>query len=308
MGNKDPLVSIGLPIYNGQDYMRQSIDSLLNQTYKNIELIITDNDSDDDTEAICREYARKDPRVRYYRNEKNIGGANNHNKTFKLSEGKYFRWAAHDDICHPQLIEKCVEVLENKPEVVLCYSNVVSIDKDGNQLSVTARNNAKSPKPHIRFISIASSNDYCEETYGLIRANIFAKSQLQKNYTGSDRTLMCELSLYGPFHEIQEPLFFKRFHPGNVYQDWRTRMAWFHPDIGSKIYLPFWIQFVDYLRTIKRVPVSAYVKFRCYLFMVRWLFLINGFKMIKDVLYAIYMLMHNADWRKKRYANTSNWS
>ncbi|MCB8977320.1 MAG: glycosyltransferase family 2 protein [Ardenticatenaceae bacterium] len=308
MSSLQPLVSIGLPVYNGEKYLKQSIDSLLAQTYKNIELIICDNASSDRTSEICLEYAKFDGRIRYQRNQTNIGGANNHNLTFELAQGKYFRWASYDDLCAPDLIEKCVNILEKNPSIVICYSNVVSIDEKGNQLEVTSRNNGSSPKSFERFSAIASSRDFCEETYGVIRANIFDKTQLQQNYTGSDRTLMCELSLYGQFYEIQEPLFFKRFHPGNIYQDWRTRMAWFNPNINGKIVFPFWVQFVDYLRTIKRVPNSKYEKFRCYLFMGKWLFFVNGLKMIKDVLYASYMLMHSPKWRQKKYADTNNWA
>ena len=309
MSSLQPLVSIGLPVYNGEKYLKQSIDSLLAQTYKNIELIICDNASSDRTPEICLEYAKFDGRIRYQRNQTNIGGANNHNLTFELAQGKYFRWASYDDLCAPDLIEKCVNILEKNPSIVICYSNVVSIDEKGNQLEVTSRNNGSSSKSFERFSAIASSRDYCEETYGVIRANIFGKTQLQQNYTGSDRTLMCELSLYGQFYEIQEPLFFKRFHQGNIYQDWRTRMAWFDPNINGKIVFPFWRQFIDYLRTIRRVPISKYEKFRCYLYIMgKWLLLINSLKMIKDLLYAIYMLMHSRKWRKKKYADTINWT
>ncbi len=307
MDNDIPEVSIGLAVYNGEEYLEEAVDSILAQTYTNFELIISDNASTDRTQEICLKYVERDPRVRYFRNETNIGGANNHNRTFELARGQYFRWAAHDDICGPELIEKCVEVLDQNPSVVVCYTKVVNIDEHGNQTGITSRNNGASPKPYKRFAAIASSRDYCEETYGLIRSEVFGKTQLQQNYTGSDRTLMCELSLYGQFYEIPEPLFFKRFHTGNVYQDWRTRMAWFDPNIGGRVVFPFWIQFVDYLKAIKRVPVSQYVKFRCRLYMGKWL-LLNGRKMIKDILYALYMLLHTPEWRKQRYENSNNWS
>ncbi len=307
MDKTNPRVSIGLAVYNGENYLEKSVESILSQTYTDLELIICDNASTDRTEEICRAFAERDPRVRYHRNETNIGGANNHNLTFELAQGEFFRWAAHDDICGPELIAKCVDVLDNHPEVVLCYTQVVNIDEYGNNMGTTTRNNGDSPKSYERFAAIASSQDYCEETYGVIRADIFGKTALQQNYTGSDRTLMCEVSLYGQFYEIQEPLFFKRFHPGNVYQDWRSRMAWFDPNIGGKLVFPFWIQFFDYFKTIHRVPLPKYDKFRCYLFMGKWL-LINGKKMLKDILYAINMLLHTPKWRKQKYADTNNWS
>ncbi len=301
-----PKVSVGLAVFNGEPYLDEAIRSILAQTFTDFELIISDNASTDQTEEICRAYAERDPRIRYYRNATNIGGANNENRTFDLSTGSYFRWAAHDDVCAPELLAKCVEVLERDPFVVLCYTQVVEIDEHGQRGRTISRNNASSALAHVRFAAIASSSDFCEETYGLIRSDILRKTRLQQNYTASDRTLLCELSLYGRFHEIPEPLFFKRFHPKNVYSDWRARMAWFDPKWEGKITFPFWLQFFDYLETIRRVPARPYVRFRCRLYMLRWL-LIYGRKMVKDVLVALYMLAHRPEWRKARHARARNW-
>src|SRR5262252_3377793 len=116
-----PTVSVGLPVYNGERYLEESIDSILAQTYTDFELIISDNASTDRTECICRRYAAADARVRYYRNERNIGGYPNHSRVFSLARGRYFRFAAHDDVCDRQLLARCVEALELHPEAVLSY-------------------------------------------------------------------------------------------------------------------------------------------------------------------------------------------
>src|ERR1700737_2789384 len=92
-----PRVSIGLPVYNGERYLRFAIDSLLEQDYINFELIISDNASTDATQAICQEFADKDPRVRYYRNQTNLGASGNYDRVFELARGDLFKWAAHDD-------------------------------------------------------------------------------------------------------------------------------------------------------------------------------------------------------------------
>jgi glycosyltransferase involved in cell wall biosynthesis len=303
-----PKVSIGLAVFNGEKYLAQAIQSILDQTFTDFELIISDNASTDRSAEICQEFAALDSRIRYHRNETNIGGANNENQTFRMSKGEYFRWAAHDDLCAPELIEKEAAILDQDPTIVLCTSMIVEIDEKGNYLKTTSRNNGASSKPYERFGKIASSKDFLEETYGLMRADILRKTRLQLNYTASDRTLMCELSLYGRFHEIPEPLFYKRFHPGNLYLDWRTRMAWFDIDFSGKIVFPFWTQFLDYFVTIGRVPLGGYDRLRCYLYMLGpWLW-IYGRKMVKDLLVAFYMLLHSSEWRKKRYARTDNWS
>lgn len=129
MANNKPQLTIGLPVYNGQKYVRQAIESILAQTYRDFELIISDNASTDRTEEICREFL-KDPRVRYYRSKKNNGGAWNWNRVFELSSGLYFKWAAHDDTHAPEFVERCIHELEKDPAIVLCHSKDAIIDKN----------------------------------------------------------------------------------------------------------------------------------------------------------------------------------
>jgi glycosyltransferase involved in cell wall biosynthesis len=309
MDNHKPRVSIGLAVYNGERYLRQAIDSILAQTFTDFELIISDNASADRTEEICKEYSAKDSRIRYYRNEKNIGGANNENRTFILSRGEYFRWAADDDVCAPGLIEKCVEILDQHPTVVLCYSMITEIDENGDPVRTISQSKGRSAKPHERFRDLARKDHNCEATYGLIRADILHKTHLQKNYTDSDRALLCELSLYGQFFEIQEPLFYKRYHPKNMYVNMRARMAWFDPALKGKIVFPFWMQFFDYLTIIKRVPLPLQEKIRCYAIMIRWL-ADHGKNLAGDVVLALYALLHAArepyEWRN-RNKDIYNW-
>ena len=99
-----PRVSIGLPVYNGENFLEFALDSILGQTFQDFELIISDNASTDATESICRRYAAKDSRIRYYRNPNNQGAAQNYNRVFALARGEYFKWAAHDDVCKPNYL------------------------------------------------------------------------------------------------------------------------------------------------------------------------------------------------------------
>ena len=129
-----PRVSIGLPVYNGQRFVEEALHSLLKQTYRDFEIIISDNGSNDRTEAICRECASTDDRVRYYRNDENRGAAWNFKHVVDLSKGEYFKWAGHDDICAPEYVERCVDVLDRMPQVVLCYTKSILIDECGTPL------------------------------------------------------------------------------------------------------------------------------------------------------------------------------
>ena len=94
-----PRVSIGLPVYNGQEFLEETLHSILNQTFNDFELIICDNASTDRTAEICRSFAKRDRRIRYYRNEINLGAAKNFNGVFFLARGEYLKWSDNDDLC-----------------------------------------------------------------------------------------------------------------------------------------------------------------------------------------------------------------
>lgn len=300
-----PRVSIGLAVYNGEPYLAEAISSLLAQTYSDFELIISDNASTDQTETICRQYAAQDSRIRYSRNPTNIGGANNENQTFLLARGEYFRWAAHDDVCAPELLEKSVVVLDQNPDVVLCYSMITEIDQDGKPIRTVALGKGQSPLPYVRFRELMRHDHNCEPTYGLIRSAILGQTRLQQNYTDSDRTLLCELSLYGRFAEIPNALFYKRYHPKNRYIDMRARMAWFDPARKGRAVFPYWLQFFDLLHTIRRAPISVQERVRCYFSLVEWL-RPYAKRMVKDLWVAGQVTLLPTRWQKKR-EHLYNW-
>ena len=126
-----PRLTVGLPVYNGERYLAESIDSLLGQSYDDFELIISDNASTDDTPNICERYAKQDSRIRYYRQPRNVGLAPNHNFCAEQARGELFKWAAADDLYHRDLLLRCVGVLDERPEVILVHSYTAMIDGDG---------------------------------------------------------------------------------------------------------------------------------------------------------------------------------
>ena len=311
MSRDVPRVSVGLAVFNGEDYVGEAIDSVLGQTYEDFELVISDNASTDQTEEICRAYAAMDPRVRYFRNDHNIGGANNENRTFLLSRGEYFRWLGHDDRFAAPLLAESVAVLDAEPSVVLCHTQVILIDADGNEIGLLDRNRAASEKARERFCQLTGWDHGCEELYGLIRSDVMHKTRLQPNYTDSDRTLLAQLSLYGRFYQIPKPLFYRRIHQQgstHVYPEWRERMAWFFPDMSqSKITMPHWSQFLHYLEVISHAPISVSERMGCYSHMVSWLLNKNGRSMAKDLLLATAGILHRplkAVQRVQRGTNT----
>ncbi len=276
MSNKTPKVSIGLPVYNGEKYVGEAIESILTQSFTDFELIISDNASTDGTQQICEKYAAQDDRVRFYPSEVNHGASWNYNRTFELAAGEYFRWHAADDVLAPELIKKSVQVLDDKPEVVLVFTWVLDIDPQGNEIELKKSGvGSRLPLPHQRFrgLSTVKPAFNCEEVFGMARRDILANTKLIAPYSDSDRTLLAELGLYGPFHEIEEPLFFHRMHDEGsvvVNPDRQSRTAWFDTSKKGKLVFPSWRQLRELLSVIWRTPISWRERIYCYIHMLRW--------------------------------------
>src|SRR5690349_8131532 len=203
-----PRVSIGMPVRNGERFIRDAIDSLLAQTFTDFELIICDNASSDRTEEICREYAARDPRVRYYRNPTDIGPAGNHNKCFELSRGLYFRWHAHDDICLPTYLAKCVETLDADPSAVVVYPRTLIIDSAGHTVeSYEFQAGTDSLRPCERFSRLVMVNHRSHravEIFGLMRSSALRQTPLEGAYARGDSVLLVRMSLLGRFIELPQ--------------------------------------------------------------------------------------------------------
>ena len=268
-----PTVSVGLPVYNGETYLRLLLDSVLAQTFGEFELIISDNASTDSTEAICREYAAADARVRYHRQPRNRGVTWNFRQVALLASGKYFLWTSHDDILAPNYVERCVEILDRDPNVVLCYSNSIHLDEAGNQFEPTQRLEFDQPSPHQRFRRLIGLSHNCTPLYGLIRLNVLKKTSIQDDFADGDRCMLVELGLYGSYHRIQEPLFYHREHAGRFTHQYpsrqeRTRLA--NPDRNLRFVFPFFRVLKEYTRAVYRAPLSWAERFRCYLYLLNW--------------------------------------
>jgi len=285
-----------MPVFNGEKYLKEALDSILAQTYRDFELIISDNASTDRTQQICREYATKDSRIRYYRNEKNLGAPRNFNRVFRLSSSELFKWAAYDDVHAPEFLQKCVSVLNKDPSVVLCHSKTGRIDQNGHFSGNIDRrmfNAIGSWKPHERFGDLINISYPKGIVYGVGRASSFKKTPLLGSYIGADRNLVAEIGLMGRIIEIPDYLFFRRIHPEaytaqfceNKFavsvNDFAEQSAYWSRDDWTSF--PNWRNCTEFFRSVNRVPLRWSERLLCYDQIFRWFVKEGWFFMSGDI-------------------------
>lgn len=216
-----PLVSVGLPVHNADRYLKQALDSLLGQDYSNLEVVVSDNASEDATEAICRSYAERDGRLQYHRSEQNMGAVWNFNQVFQLARGEYFMWAAHDDLRDSRYVSSCVAAMEARADATLCLTDTRFIDADGNAIDVPPhvagiRPSAQTTRDRLRKVARAC-NWY--DVYGLARTSALRQTRRAVATWGFDAVVELELCLRGPVLLVPEPLFSYRLPASKAQAD-----------------------------------------------------------------------------------------
>lgn len=304
-----PRVSVGLPVYNGERFLSEAMESLLGQTFTDFELIISDNASTDGTAEICRHYAAIDERVSYHRNPVNIGGSRNSEVTMRLARGEFFRLAAYDDLCAPTHLERLVEYLDAHPDADLCHTSVIEIDADGKEIRRQTALHGSGPSRAQRLRDLASHSHGAEMVYGLGRLSAFRAALPPKSYSGSDNPFLAEMALRRPFHVIEEPLFMRRYHEANPHTDPRRQMAWHRPELlqSGRPSLPYWLEAGDYLQRIWRVAMPFGDRVRCHLVVADWMYRRRR-QLAGDVVKAVAMLARpkqgRIDWYRHAAPST----
>jgi glycosyltransferase involved in cell wall biosynthesis len=225
-----PKLSIGIPVFNGQEFLPELLDSLLAQTFTDYEVLICDNASSDRTPQICSDYKRHDSRIHYIRNERNLGAAANHNRVFELSTAPLFKWANHDDLYHEDYLGACVRLLEENPDVILAHTGTAFIDekseilpfeqttgsyidpKTGRQYWADVPTIGDTPLAINRFWQVLTRARWGTHMFGVVRREVLQQTSLLPNFAGSDRAMLAELALLGRFRCASERLFLKRLH------------------------------------------------------------------------------------------------
>lgn len=268
-----PPLSIGLPVYNAENSLAESLDALLGQSYGDFELIISDNASTDGTAEICHSYGRQDSRIRYIRQPRNIGRVPNHNFLIEQARGELFKWAAGDDLYAKDLVKLCVDALDEYPHVVLAHSWEAIIDGSGAVVKLVEYPVASdAPRAPERFRSMLFDG-WGDDSYGVIRTEVLRRTPLHDSYHLADRTFTTELALHGPFYQVPDWLFFRRDAPEWTFTA-RERCAYMDPRRGNPLRYPVARLYAEYawayIAMIQRAPLSAAERRECRRHLVRW--------------------------------------
>lgn len=268
-------------MYNGAQYVEEAIRSILSQSYCDFELIISDNASTDATGEICQSFAADDSRIRYRRAERNLGAAANYNVVVEMARGKFFKWAAHDDICAPGLFDACLSALENSSDdVVLAHANTRIIDKNGvpvrdmNEVEPLVGGTPVERLDELLKGGPTSILYHCSPVFGLCRLDVLKQTRLIQAFRAADAVLLVELALRGSFVAVDDYLFLRRMHDGNSMVANRTDIAiasWYDPSVPETFPMPRTRLFIGFLTAIGRAPMPPACKARAYNVLVGWL-------------------------------------
>jgi hypothetical protein len=266
-----PLVSFGLPVYNGANFVADAIDCVLAQTYTNWELVICDNASTDQTMSICQAYADRDSRIRVHRNERNLGVSLNYNRAFELSSGSYFKWVTHDDLFGPESVESCLEALERDDQIALACPVIHHADAQGrllrrqqSDLSITG------VSPEDRVTQLMRLEVEGEDIYwlqfGLIRRSVLERTSLMGLYNGSDQVLLLEIALQGALKQVPGGSFTRREHPAasTLRRGWSAteRAKFVCADDRRRVVFPYCRMLAEHLARIRQSSLAPTGKMR----------------------------------------------
>jgi glycosyltransferase involved in cell wall biosynthesis len=257
-----PLVSIGMPVFNGEKSLAQALDSLLKQDYTNLEIIISDNGSTDHTPEICQEFLKKDSRIKYSHSPENLGSNWNFNRVFNLSSGEYFMWAAHDDLRDLSFVRACVEKLEQFPEAVLCHTHTsIFIENRKERLVVANLDSFDGVTGLVGRYRETLKHFPAVAIYGVYRSAALKKTHIFERAIATDLAFIQELSIYGSFVQVPEILFtyIGREKWNTIHDDYKDfsgkdRKPWW--------YLPFVVLFFDHWSRVARAEITFGLKLR----------------------------------------------
>jgi glycosyltransferase involved in cell wall biosynthesis len=238
-----PLVTIGIPVFNEERFLSQAIESALGQEHENLEIVICDNASSDGTADICREYALRDRRIRYFRNDGNLGGVGNFNRVLELATGEFFMWLGGHDILHPQYVSQCLKLLLQDKQVVLGYPLCSWVNAGGESLCALGSDRFDTRGlSRLARLNIVLWSTTGNAVHGVIRTETLRSVGGFRICAAPDYVLLAELSLVGTFALVPESLLTMRVLRMFT---WEERLEWLRTALRPEgknggFSLPYW--------------------------------------------------------------------
>ena len=267
-----PLVTIGVPVFNGEKYLVQTLTSLLNQTYQNIEVLVSDNCSTDGTELICLDFESRDSRLKFIRQPSNQGWIANYEYLVANAHGEFFCWCGADDTREPEFVSTLVNCLLSETGVVCAMSDVCDIDENGSQigcqsLELIRLNHSKPPSElqEIFFRNPCKGVYHC--IYGLFRTEIVR--DLKINYmnflygaAGWEIGFLAQVALRGRIVSVS----------GFSMQYRRHRDSMYNAEVSSSGFVDFVKNYLSHTNILLAIleganlPLLQKLRIRCLLF------------------------------------------
>ena len=241
-------------------YLERALDSLMEQDFEDMEIVVSDNASTDGTEAFVRQRASSDSRIHYTRNDENVGATRNFNRVFQLAEGRYFRWSSADDFVSRGVVRRCVEVLERDPRAILAYPETVLVNGEGEIIRRHDEGSgwvASSPAERFRF-SLTRWWELVNLPYGIMRSKVLERTELLKPYPSSDVLLVASLAVRGEFRLVEGEHLYRRLHERiSAALDPQEQATFFEPERETPFRDRFLRLFADHARLIWSAPVDT---------------------------------------------------
>jgi glycosyltransferase involved in cell wall biosynthesis len=271
-----PRLSFGMPVRNGAPFLRRVLDSVLAQDFPDFEVVVCDNASDDETEAICREYAALDSRIRYFRSKEDVGQIENFNRAFRASRGTAFRWIGADDWLEPSYARKCLAVLDANPSAIGVTTLWRFVDDEGG-VQFEEYNGPRVDSPGVRarlarvlwFFQPGRNRLYFDPIYSLLRSHVLKRTGLLRVHLWTDFYLALELCLLGPFAHVHECLANRR----NAKEAAKVRLRRYHTQFSTvKNRPPYYTLYLGFAAIIQRSPMHLAGKIALWLIvLVYWI-------------------------------------
>lgn len=227
-----PLVSIGMPVFNGGARVGDALRSALAQTYPNLEILVSDNGSTDDTPEVVRSVAGSDPRVVVHRHDENRGGIWNWSFVLGAARGEYFAWLAHDDVLEPEFVARTADVLRGHADASVCHNHYQPVGPDGLPIGpVHVGTTATADDPRRRVAVALRAWDLHAAIYGLVRRDLAVRSLPFPVVLSADLVYTARLAYLGKVLDVPHVLQRKSVPaPGTAYRTDEQALAYLHPE------------------------------------------------------------------------------